>query len=802
MKWCGNMLRKKMLRDILKQKSQFITIILMIAIGIMVYSGINAYMVGMQTTGDNFYGDYNLQDLNVLGSSFKSSDLETVKNIDNVNDAELKMVLNMNDADNDTKSYLVSAIESNNISKFYVANGDAFNKDKKGIWIDYFYAKANNLKVGDTISFKYEDYTFKEEILGIVYVPDHVYDVKDATQLMPNHEDYGIVYMSSKELEGFIKNNIQNRLEEALNIEVTDKVFNKYYPDFNYEDYIPYNYIMVDVNDKANNNQVKDDIEKEISNAYASVSIEDTASYTMYQGEIDEGKAYVGIFSGLFLFIALLSVITTMRRVVNKQKLQIGTLKALGFSKLKITSHYVSYGLFTSILGCILGIFLGRFFLGSFFLGIEMSFFEVPNGKVFIEPKTYLMALMVIVVVCLVVFITCYQELKKKPADSLRNEIPKVKRGSLDITTKGILKNLNFATKWNIRDILRNKIRTITGIVGIAGCSTLIVCALGMLNSMNHFIKLQFDVLDNFKYKLTLKSDITSDALTDLKNTYGDNSSSTLTIEIKDSDDNRETNTLFVDNSNNYIRFTDDKYNYINLDNSNGVYVTYKYADTNNIKIGDTIKWHIYGKKDYYTSEVVGYYRDPQVQGLTCTKEYLESLDLEYSPDAMYTNEDLSNIKTLKGVDIIQDKNELKNAINSMLSMMREMIIIIILFAVILGVVIIYNMSILSFTEKEYQFATLKVLGFDDKKIKKIFSLQNSIICVISIIFGLPLGYYLTSYLFKVCLDANYDFGVHIEIITYVIAAIGTYLVSIVVSKVLGKKVDTIDMVSSLKANE
>ena len=101
--------------------------------------------------------------------------------------------------------------------------------------------------------------------------------------------------------------------------------------------------------------------------------------------------------------------------------------------------------------------------------------------------------------------------------------------------------------------------------------------------------------------------------------------------------------------------------------------------------------------------------------------------------------------------------------------MMREMIIII-----ILGVVIIYNMSILSFTEKEYQFATLKVLGFDSKKIKKIFSLQNSIICVISIILGLPLGYYLTSYLFEVCLDETYDFGVHIEIMTYVIAVIGT----------------------------
>ena len=802
MKWCGNMLEKKMLRDILKQKSQFITIILMIAIGVMVYSGINAYMLGMQKTADNFYLDYNLQDLNVLGSSFKKRDLETVKNINNVNDAELKMVINMNDADNDTKSYLVSAIESNNISKFYIADGVLFDKDKKGIWLDYFYATANNLKVGDTINFKYEDYTFKEEILGIVYIPDHVYDVKDATQLMPNHKDYGIIYMSSKELEGFIKNGIKTNLSDNLNIEVTDKIFNKYYPDFNYEEYIPYNYIMVDVRDKTNNNQVKDDIEKEITNAYASVSIEDTASYTMYQGEIDEGKAYVGIFSGLFLFIALLSVITTMRRVVNKQKLQIGTLKALGFSKLKIASHYVSYGLFTSLLGGVIGLLLGRFFLGSLFLGMEMSFFEIPNGKVFIEAKTYLMVLMVILAVCVVVFITCFQELKKKPAEALRNEIPKVKRGSLDITTKGVLKKLNFAAKWNLRDILRNKIRTITGIVGIAGCSTLIVCALGMLNSMNYFIKLQFDDLDNFQYKLTLKSDVTDEALNDIKTTYGDNSSSTLTIEIKDDNDNRETNTLFVDNSNNYIRFIDDKYNYITLDNNDGVYVTYKYADTNNIKIGDTIRWHIYGKKEYYTSKVVGYYRDPQVQGLTCTKGYLESLGLKYSPDAMYTNNDLSNVKTIKGVDIIQDKNELKNAINSMLSMMREMIVIIVFFAVILGMVIIYNMSILSFAEKEYQFATLKVLGFDSKRIKKIFSLQNGIICVISIILGLPLGYYLTNYLFKVCLDENYDFGVHIEILTFIIAAIGTYLVSFIVSKFIGKKVDTIDMVSSLKANE
>ena len=237
----------------------------------------------------------------------------------------------------------------------------------------------------------------------------------------------------------------------------------------------------------------------------ATIDIEDTASYTMYQGEIDEGKAYVGIFSGLFLFIALLSVITTMTRVVKRERIQIGTLKALGFSNLKVTSHYVSYGFWVSLVGALFGIILGKYFLGSTFLNLEMSFFEMPNGRVYIIPFTYIMALLVIVGVSFITFLTCYKELLKKPAESLRSELPKVKQGSLNVTTKGFFKKLNFAHKWNLRDILRNKFRSITGVIGIVGCCTLIVCALGMLNSMNYFIKLQFDDLDNFNYKLTLK---------------------------------------------------------------------------------------------------------------------------------------------------------------------------------------------------------------------------------------------------------------------------------------------------------
>lgn len=790
------MLKKKMLRDIKQNLSQFITIFLMVLIGVMVYVGIEAYMDGMTSAADNFYKNNNIQDLNVMGN-LSDKDLDKIKSLDNVKDAEKKLVVNAIDKDNKDKTYLLSFIDSNNISKFHIMDGEKFDVNKKGAWVDNFYAEKNNLKVGETIKIKYDTFSLEEKILGLINVPDHIYDVKDESEFVPNRENFGFVYLSVNEIpESYIKDLVMKEMK------ITDeKIFDKYVTNFNYKEYIPYNYIMVDVNKKKNVTSVKEDIEDKVSNAKAIVKIEDTLSYQRYQGEIDEGASYVGIFSGLFLFIAMLSVITTMTRVVKKQKLQIGTMKALGIKNSKIVMHYVGYGFFVSLAAAIVGIILGKYFIGTFFLNMEMDYFEVPNGVPVVKPLSYLVALLVVMVVSFITYLTCRKELFKKPAEALRNEVPNVKVSSLNLSTKGIFKKLNFSSKWNYRDILRNKFRTITAVVGIVGCCMLIVCAFGMLNSMNHFIKLQFEDLYNFNYKLSLKENINDDELKVLTDKYGDNTSETLTIETKIGKE-REANTIFVTNAGNLVRFQNENGEFIKVNKNNGVYVTRKLANQKNLKVGDTIKWHIYGVNKYYESKIVGLTKDPQVQNLTMTKEYLESLDIDYKPDSLYTNTDLKGIKDIKNVSLVQDINELKNSLESMLSMMKSMIMLIIVFAIGLGAIIIYNMGILSYSEKQYQFATLKVLGFSDKKIRKIFVQQNNWITVLSIIIGLPTGYYMTSWIFKSVIADNYDFSAYINLSTYLIAIIGTILVSIIVSRMLSKKVNKIDMVSSLKANE
>lgn len=760
------MLKKKMFRDIKNNLSQFITIFLMVAIGVMAYFGIEAYMSGMQETADKFYTENNLQDLNVVGINFTESDLKKIKSIDNVKDAERK--LSITGITNDDKTLLLNFIEENNISKFYVKDGEKFDKNKSGVWLDEFYAKENNISVGDKILIKYDSFSKEEVVLGLINVPDHIYDTKDSSELYPNRKEFGFAYLSINELS---------------------------------KEYQVYNYVMVDVDNKDNVLSVKENIEKNVESALGVIKIEDTASYKTYQGEIDEGKTYIGVFSGLFLFIAMLSVITTMNRVIKNERIEIGTLKALGFSNSKVLFHYIGYGFWISLFAAIAGLLLGYFFIGNIFISLEMSFFEVPNGHPVVKFSGFILALFVVLLVSFITYLSSKSILKENPAESLRKKMPKVKKNSLNLTTKGFLKNLSFSSKWNIRDMLRNKMRTIMGVVGVASSCMLIVCALGMLNSMNYFIDLQFEKIYNFDYKLNLMENLSDEELESIESIYGNESSKSYGIEIKN-EDGKESNNLFVTDASDYIRFVDNKDNFIKLDNDEGVYITYKLAKNENKKVGDTITWHIYGSDTYYTSKIVGLNKDPQNQNISATRKYLESLGIKYTPDSIYTNKDLKDVSNIKNVTVIQDKDALKESMDSMLSMMKTMLTLIIGIAAVLGIIIIYNLGILSFTEKEYQFATLKVLGFSDKKIKGIFIKQNNWIAIMSIIIGLPLGYYLTDWLFKTAIEEHYDFGANIKPLTYIIALIGTFVISYLVSKFLARKVNKIDMVSSLKGNE
>lgn len=789
------MLKKKMWRDIRQNKAQFLTIFIMVFLACFAFSGIHAYMDGMKTGGQNFYTKNNLQDLWVTKASFQQQDLEDIQNMDHVKNAEKLITLNTTLKDFDDVSLETYFIESNDISKMHVVDGQAFDVDKKGVWLDSYLADNLGLKVGDTISLKYESYTLKEKILGLVLVPDHVYSVKDDSQLFPTHNDYGFVYTSINEFPVDILYD-----EIAKEFGVSSGLVKTFFSEDDLKDYYPYNLIYVDVDAQKNVKTVKNEIQKTIDDVISVTDRDSSASYESYQSECEEGESYSTIFMALFVFIAMLSLMTTMNRFVKKQRTQIGTLKALGFKNRKILLHYLSYGFFISLIAAIIGTALGAYVVGNFFLDMEASYFEVPNMHIVVEPIVYIVSALIIVLIVLVTYASIRSVLKESASQALRLEAPKIKKANFGWTNKGVFKKLGLASKWNLRDISRNKLRTCMAVVGIAGCTMLIVAAFGFFDSFNAYFDWEFDVICNYEYKLSLNSNISKSAYNDLIDEYGENSTETVNIEYK-LDDETKANILTINDSNGYVQITNHDKEPIELKDE-GIFITEKLADQYDLHVGDNIEWHIFNDDTWFTSKIEGTVRDPQNQQFYMTKKSFEKLGKEYKPDSLYTNTDLSKVKSINGVEkIVSSQSQLENMSN-MLNTMKSVIVLLIVIAVMLGVVIIYNLGILSFSEKQYQFATLKVLGFKYKQLKNIFILQNFWISIVAIVFGLPLGFYLVDYVFRYSIGDMYDFQAYISFITYIYAIVGTIVVSYVVNIFLARKLKKIDMVSSLKADE
>lgn len=773
------MLNKKIIRDIWKNKSQFITIFLMVFLAVFAFAGVHSYMDGMRESSKIYYENQNLQDIWLTSNNFTEEKIEEIKKIDNVKNVERLLTINANVVDSERfinpennkpisdLSLECNFIETNEINKMYIIEGEEYSKEKQGLWLDYYLAKNIGIKVGDDLELSIEGNNFKEKVIGLVEVPDHVYFIKDESAIFPTHNDFGFAYLSINEFP---------------------------------KDFQVFPYAIVDVADVSKVDETKNKIKDNIDDIITATLRDDDFSYEGYKREAEEGETYSGVFSGLFVFIAILSVVTTMNRFVKKERTQIGTLKALGIRKSKITRMYVNYGLFISVIASFLGIVLGNLLIGKYFLEMEMVYYEIPYYNIVTIPLVYEVAVGIVVIITIVTYLSCRKILKEPAATSLRIERPKVKVKENSFTTKKVFNKLSLSAKWNLRDVARSKARTLTAVVGIAGCTMLVVVAFGMFDSLKSYVSWEFGIINNFEYKLSLSSDYTNKQYDEIISKYGNNTSQTVGIEFKNNDD-IIVKPLTINDSNGLLQVTDHTRSPFKM-KDDGLYITEKMSQVNNLKLGDIVEWHIVGSDNWYKTKIVGLNRDPQNQAFNCTKTFFDTLIDEYKADSVYTNNDLSSIKDIPGVNIIQTKKNLEDGMNSMLNMMYSLIFVLIAVSIILAVVIIYNLGILSFTEKEYQFATLKVLGYKYKQIKKIFIKQNIWIGIVAIIIALPLGNFMTDYIFKNAIGDSYDFEAKIKMVTFLFSSIGTFIVVYIVNQFLARKIKKIDMVSSLKGNE
>jgi len=774
------MLRRKVWRDLRQNLTQFMAIFLMSLLGMWIYGGMDAESTGASKVAAHFYQEYNLSDLWIMGGGFSSEEVKNVSEIPGVISAERRlMVTGELDLASDSEAIQTKEVENPSMqmgfltdyqtNRFEVMEGEDFTPEKEGVWIDRFVVAKHHLKIGDTVRFKVNNVTVTSILKGVIRTPEMVY-YADSTDITAEYGDHGYAFMAAAS-----------------------------YPS---AESMIYNQIVIDTLIDAVEEQdtMREAIALVLDRENIVVSDRSqTLAYNTFQSEMAQHKSMGVIFSGVFLLIAVLGIITTMTRLTSNQRIQIGTLKALGFSKKVITRHYVSYGFLLSLLGSITGMYTGAMTLPRIIYPAFEGGYELPALKGQLSMGPYMAVLISVTVSSIVSFLSCRKELSDPPAVTLKPAAPKKIKHSTFEKSKMWL-SMSFSSQWNVRDILRNKARSVMGIIGVSGCTMLMVCAYGCSDSIYALVDWMYGGLLTSEYKITLSEEADYGTAVDYANQYMGQLLQESPLEIF-AGDVRKTGALTVLDTGNYMHYQDTSLNKVSL-NETGVALSYKMAQGLGISKGDFIKWHIVGDDEWETTRVVQVYRDPMTPGITMTRKVFEDLDHSFAPTAILTNVKVAdNLTDDENVMAVLNVAQMKADFRKNMEGMNMMITMMVTSAIILGIVVLYNLGVLSFVEKMREIATLKVLGFQTGKIRGILQAQNIWITAMGVLAGLPFGYGL---LIAMCqtMSADMDLVPVVGMKSYLISIGGTFLVSIVVNFLLSGKVKTIDMVDALKSAE
>ena len=747
-------LSKKMLRDIKINKTQFISIFLMAFLGIFAFCGVCSEYYGLEQTSSDFYTDTNLADGWIYNTTITDDAIDEINNFTTNSEKQL-VVQSVANFSNDPDITL-HFVGDNEISKFYVSQGQEFNlSDESGVWLDKRFADAQNLSVGDNISFKFNGIEIEKEIKGIGYSPEYVYEASP-TSIIPDFKDMGFAYMSYKAFPSDIK----------------------------------YNVLLVKFN------QSPDDFKNSLDDSVEYLSFtkqSEHVSVYQFNEEMAQHKMIGDVFPIVFILVTFLTLLTTMTRIISHQRTQIGVLKAVGYKNRTIILHFMSYGFWLVLAGAILGLILGPMIIPNLFYPTMTYRYSLPEWNPGFDISFVVVAALMVLSSLLVSYLAARNISKENPANTMRPKAPNISSSGF-LEKSSLWNRLNFNLRWNYRDAKRNKFRALMAIVGVMGCVALLVSAFGMNDSMDNLKTWEYDDISHFESKLIINNGASLSDIDDVRKDVNGHTIMEQAIEIK-AQGNEKTASLLILNDTNLISQTDKNKNPLSLSNTD-ISLSAKMAESLNVGVGDTIKWHVIGSDDGVECKITNIHGEPLSQGIILSSDKLDELGLNFTPTSIITSQNVD--KEYDSIKSVTTLSEMKENWDEMSGSIMMMVSILIFFAVLLAIVVLYNLGILSFTEIEREIATLKVLGFKTGDLRKLLLTQNIIFTAIGFILGIPLGFYLMTLM----MDAAGESLYYIPSLTLgniILSGVITFAVSIVVNLLFSSKIKNLNMVEALK---
>ncbi len=795
------MLLRKLLRTAWSYKAQFISMILMMTLGIGIFLGFNMEWKTIEYDVGNFFEDTKYADYRLYSETgFTKEELDKIASIDGVDAATRFLSVNMELKGDSKKALAVDVSENYTVSTFTRIDGAEYDETGEGIWLSDKFARLNDIGLGDTLTLEFQGLELSCEVAGLIKAGEHMICLADSNQLMPDFNTFGYACLSPAKLNAVLREKALNAITDELQAsglsdDAAQTQAEALLTDEMLAEAADSAYPQINLLSQLEKPELEDAVKEALGRTVMVVSKEDHAVYQEAMGEAKEGKAMGSILPVLFLAIAVLTMVTTMHRIATKEKTQIGVLKALGFKNRTILLHDSCYGLFIGIVGAALGAVLGYFVCKLVMSenGMMGTYFDMPDWTAATPAFCYPVIAGTILLLALISFLSVHAQLRGTTADALRPYTPKKMKQSF-LERLPFFRKMGFATKWNLRDLMRHKSRFAMTLVGIIGCMVLMVGGLGMRDTMAGFLDLLDHGVSHYATKVNLVENTDPETakplITELDGDWESYSGisidgCTATLDIVHNDHKRFS---VIDEDNREIDLRDD-----------GVYLCLRLADR--AKIGESIEFSPYGSEESYRVKVVGYNRSIMTESVTMTDRCAEELGIQYSVSAIYTEKASSEIPPSELISGKQDKQQLMDSFSSFVSIMDGMVFILIIAAVVLGIVVLYNLGLMSYIERSRELATLKVLGFRSKKIGKLLITQNLWLTVIGVLLGLPAGLG-TLYWMLTALAGEYEMKLMLGPLTYSVSILLTFGVSLLVGWMVARKNRKIDMVEALKDAE
>lgn len=798
---------------------RFLSLICMAFLGVGFYAGIQSSSPDMLKTLDNFYDENNVYDISVISNvGLTEDDLLKLSKIKNV-----ELAINIQEKDTyleiEENNYVVKLIEYNSqMNNVYIKEG-RLPKNNNEVSVDNALLENNNLKLGDSITIDGKKYS----IVGNVISPLYFSAERPNSNLGSGKVDYYIyVYNGFLDLEAYsnIYITVKGAKKYLTNSDSYKKLINNVKKDIDLikdkQQDIRYDELYSDIIETSEMYGISIDESNFIKPKWYIYDRLDNTSYKELINASDNLKKIGNIFPIIFFAISVLVSLISMMRMIEEDRVENGTLKSLGYNSFHITLKYVIYSLLATTIGSSVGAIFGSYMIPSVIWNIYKKIFFIPKFIYLLKSDYNALGLWIcILCICGTSVIVCIKNLREVPANLMRPKAPKSGKKILLERINFIWKKLKFSDKITIRNIFRYKSRVITTVLGIAGCTSLILAGFGLKDSIKDVTDFQFNNIIKYdKLLMTNESinqiDIEKELLNDDKVENFTNVN-TQNIKVLFNDEEQEVTMITPDDFNSIsksISLIDLKTNNV-IDNisDNSCIISEKTAKLLDIDVGDKISLldNDNNKYDIKVSYIIKNYIN---QYLYINKNTYNNLFNNYKINSIlislkdkdknskeFDKKYISNGYALT----IVDNDDMKNSMNDMLSSIDSIVAILIIAAASLAFVVLYNLSNINISERKREIATLKVLGFYPSEVDKYINRETVLLTILGIVIGLLFGSYLSHFIISTCEPDYIMFDRHVYTLSYFYSLFITVIFTIIVTIVTHFNLKKINMVTSLK---